>query len=63
MSSGNGKPDFHLIRTSLATAIDVAVERGRAVVDWVPVIVSALTVLLAPENFKFVSISIMSKLV
>ena len=52
MSSGNGKPDFHLVRTSLAAAIDVAVERGRAVVDRVPVVVAALAILLTPVNLK-----------
>ena len=50
MSSCDGKADLHLVRASLAAPVDVAVERSRAVVDGIPVVVAAFAVLLAPER-------------
>ena len=50
MSSGDCKSDLHLVRAAGAAAVDVAVERGGAVVDRVPVVVAAFAVFLTPEK-------------
>ena len=50
MSSGDGKANLHLVRAALAAAVDVTVERSWAVVDGVPVVVSAFAVFLAAES-------------
>ena len=50
MSSCDGKADLHLVRASLAAPVDVAVERSRAVVDGIPVVVAAFAVFLAPAR-------------
>ena len=53
VSSGDRETDFHLVGAAGATAVDVAVEGGRAVVDRVPVVVATFAVFLASAKTHF----------
>ena len=53
VSSSDRETDFHLVGAAGATAVDVAVEGSRAVVDRVPIVVAAFAVFLASAKTHF----------